>query len=79
MVVSRRDVRRRAEHDPIEGRGGNVNLYLTDNRGGGDLPEGAAWNVESLCDTPRDFRIIAVDAITGEIKGAIRCDAPCNR
>jgi hypothetical protein len=71
--------RKYVEATSIDACHGNVNLYLMDNPGGGFIPAGPAWNVESLCDVPRSFLIIAIDPITGDIKGTNACPAPCSR
>jgi hypothetical protein len=78
-ALSNSDFANFVERAPASTCGGNVNLYLTDNEGAGDLPAGPAWMVESLCDSPRQFRILAIDPFTGAITAAIKCDVPCDR
>jgi hypothetical protein len=77
-ALSSPDFRSFVESVPIGSCGGGVNLYLTNNSGG-ELSAGPAWNVEYICESPRQFRIVAVDPATGDVRGAIACDIPCNR
>jgi len=56
-----------------------VNLFLFDMPPGGYLPAGSAWEVDNICERPRQFVIVMVDPLGGDVTGRTTCPVPCDR